>query len=272
MEDEPVSVPVERTGPAPLLRIGLVGAAAAALVAVGILAATASATPGGILAANPGASSSPAAGVPGNGPGRGPGGWRMGGRGGGMSFGGITITAISGSRISLKTPDGWIRTITIDGSTTYPQNGATAALSDLKVGDEIQFRETRGTGGTYSINAISVVAPHAGGTISSISGSTLKVTLPDGTSTTITVGSATTYDVGGNRSAKLSDLKTGMIVTATGTRAADGSLAATAVRAFDPSTMPMKGFGDFDHGIPGMGPNANPNAPATPSSTGTSNG
>jgi len=46
------TTPVERTGPAPIARIGLVGAAAAALVAVGILAAGATATPSGTLAAD----------------------------------------------------------------------------------------------------------------------------------------------------------------------------------------------------------------------------
>ncbi len=54
--EEPTTVPVQRTGPAPLLRIGLVGAAAAALVAVGILAAATAASPNGIFAADPSAS------------------------------------------------------------------------------------------------------------------------------------------------------------------------------------------------------------------------
>jgi hypothetical protein len=280
--EEPTSVPVQRTGPASLLRIGLVGAAAAAMVAVGILAAATSASPSGIFAADPTASASSGSGaatVPGDHPG-GPGGWAMGGRGmrgGGMHAADITITAISGNSIILKTADGWSRTITVDSGTTYQKNGATASLSDLKVGDEIQFKETHEANGTYTIDAIVVIPPHAGGTVSAISGSTITVTLPDGTSTTIKVGSTTTYDVAGNGSATLADIKTGMVVQATGTRNSDGSLSATTVRAFDPATMQGPGNGDHDggrgfgHGMPGM--HANPNASAAPStSSGTTSG
>ena len=279
--EEPVIVPVERTGRAPLLRIGLVGAAAAAMVAVGILAAATAASPNGIFAANPSASSSPSTGtptVPGGHMG-GPGGWGMGGRGGGMLAGDITISSISSNSIALKTADGWTRTITVDSGTTYQKNGATAALSDLKVGDEIQFRETHQTNGTYTIDSIVVIPPHTGGTVSAISGSTITVTLPDGSSATIKVGSSTTYDVAGNSSATLSDIKTGMVLQATGTLNSDGSLAATTVRAFDPSTMPGPGFGDGDHdGGRGFGPgmpgqNTTPNASAAPSTnSGSTNG
>jgi hypothetical protein len=278
MDDEPIIVPVERTGRAPLLRIGLVGAAAAALVAVGILAAAASAAPGGILAADPSASPSASAGATTNHPG-GPG-WAFGGRGGGMPgdgmrSAGITVTAISGSSVSLTTADGWTRTITVDSGTTYQKAGATAALTDLKVGDEIQFKETRETNGTFTIDAISVIPPHAGGTVSAISGSTITVTLPDGSSATIKVTSTTTYDVGGNASAKLSDIKTGFAVMATGTRNSDGSLSATSVRAFDPAAMPAHGDRGFGHGFPGGPgrPGTDPNASAAPSATsGATNG
>ena len=264
MDQEPFSVAVERTGPAPLLRIGLVGVAAAALVAVGILAAGMSLAPGGTLAADPSASPSATSGTttkPAGGPG-----WDFGGRGG-SRFGGITITAISGTSVSLKTADGWTRTITVDSGTTYEKNGATAALADLKVGDEVRFKETRETNGTYTIDAIAVIPPHAGGTVSAISGSTITVTQPDGTSATIKVGSTTTYDVAGNNSAALTDIKTGMVLMATGTRNSDGSLNATTVRAFDPSTMPNRGDHGFGHGFPGGPDDANPNASAAPSAT-----
>jgi hypothetical protein len=55
----------------------------------------------------------------------------------------ITVTAISGNSISLKTADGWTRTITVDSGTTYSKSGDTIALGDIKVGDEIAFRQTR---------------------------------------------------------------------------------------------------------------------------------
>jgi len=263
MDEQPTTVPLERIAAKPLVRIGLAGAAAAALVAVGILAAGMSLAPGGILAADPSASPSATSGTttrPAGGPG-----WDFGGRGG-MRFGGITITAISGNSVSLETADGWTRTITVDSGTTYQKDGATAALADLKVGDEIRFQETRETNGTWTIDAIAIVPPHTSGTVSAISGSTITVTTPDGTSATIKVGSATTYDVAGNDSAALSDIKAGMVLMATGTLNADGSLNATRIRAFDPSTMPGPGKHGFGHGFPGA-PDANPDASASPSGT-----
>ena len=89
------------------------------------------------------------------------------------------------------------------------------------------------------------------------------MTTPDSSSATIKVGSTTTYDVAGNDGAALSDIKTGMVVMATGTLNSDGSLNATRVRAFDPATMPARGDHGFGHGVPGT----NPDATAAPSAT-----
>ena len=228
--DDTTNVPVERTGPAPLARIGLVGAAAAALVAVGILAAGATATPSGTLAAD--SAATPIAGnvqVFDNG---GPG---FGGRHG---FGGITIAAISGSSISLETADGWTRTITVDSGTTYTESGDAIALSDLAVGDEIRFEQTLEDDGTYSIDAIAVIPPHVGGTVTAVSGSTITVEQRDGTSATVSVTANTTYRVSGADDSALADVEVGMFLVAEGTENSDGSLTATAVRASDPGSMP----------------------------------
>lgn len=231
--DDTTYVPVERTGPAPIARIGLVGAAAAALVAVGILAAGATATPSGTLAADIGTTT-----LPGNvqvlenlGPGGGgPGFGRRHG------FGGVTITAISGSSISLATADGWTRTIVVDSGTTYSESGDTIALSDLAIGDEIHFEQTLEDDGTYSIDAIAVIPPHVGGTVTAISGSTITVEQRDGTSATVNVTGDTTYEVSGDEAA-LTDVEVGMFLVAEGTENSDGSLTATAVRAADPDSM-----------------------------------
>src|SRR5206468_1026908 len=96
-------------------------------------------------------------------------------RGGGPAFGGITITAINGNNISLKTADGWTRTITVDSGTTFSKSGATIALGDLKVGDEVGFRQTRETDGTFTIDSIAVILPHAGGEVTAVTGSTITL-------------------------------------------------------------------------------------------------
>ena len=98
---EPVhATAVQRPAQASLARIGLLGIAAAALVAV----ATA---PSSLLAAGTtsGTANEPAVVYDLNG---------GGGPGFGRGMGGVTITAISGNSISLATEDGWTRTITVD--------------------------------------------------------------------------------------------------------------------------------------------------------------
>ena len=101
--------------------------------------------------------------------------------------------------------------------------------------------------------------------ISAISGSTITVTLRDGTTGTITVASGATVDIGGT-SAKLSDLKVGMVVVAEGTSTGTNAISAVSLRAFDPSTMPR---GDH-HGMGPMGDQDGdgPDASAAPSTNG----
>jgi hypothetical protein len=254
---EPVrAIATELPGPARMVRIGLVGIAAAALIAVAILAVGSTATPSGTLAAGSGTSSGatvPDLNFGGGGP----------GDHGGPGMGGITISAISGSSISLKTADGWTRTISVDSGTTYSKGGTTIALADLKVGDEIGFRETKESDGSYTIDSIAVILPHAGGEVTAVTGSTITVKDRDGTSVTIKVTGSTTYDVAGS-TAKLSDIKVGMFLVAEGTQNSDGSLTATAVRAAGHDGPGGRGFG---HGPDNDNDGANPNATAAPGAT-----
>ena len=248
-----------------LARIGLLGIAAAALVAAALLVFSSSASPNGTLAAGTnngttGTTTGPVDLLNGGGPGF------KGGHG--FGFGGITITAISGNSISLKTDDGWTRTITVDSGTTYSKAGATIALGDLKVGDEIRFRQTHETNGTWTIDSIVVILPSAGGEVTKISGSTITVTQRDGTTATITVNGQTTYSVNGTDGAKLSDVKVGMFLVAEGTKNSDGSLTAARVKAGTMGTFEGRG-GHFGRGFGLDGGGDNPNATAAPSASGT---
>lgn len=144
-------------------------------------------------------------------------------------FGQITITAINGSNLSLKTVDGWTRTIAVSGSTTITRGGQEVAVGDLAVGDQIRFRQTRNADGTFTIAAIDVVLPHVAGEVTAKTAATITVTQRDGTSATIHVASGTTYRVRGLATASLSDIAVGMFVAAEGTLRSDGSLSATAV-------------------------------------------
>jgi hypothetical protein len=255
------AVAAERPKPASLARIGLLGLAAAALIAVAILAFGSTVSPASTLAAGTDTTNNTLVedlnglGGPGD----------RGGFGHGM--GGITITDISGSSIKLTTADGWTRTITVDTGTTYAKGGAAIKLTDLKAGDEIGFRQTHETNGSWTIDSIQVILPHAGGEVTAVDASTITVKDRDGTSVTIKVTGSTTFTVAG-ATAKLADVKVGMFLVAEGTKNSDGSLTATTVQAGDHDGKGPGGHG-FGHGPDGDNDGNNPDATSAPSATST---
>ena len=85
------------------------------------------------------------------------GGLPFAGRGGGSVFGPITVTAVNGSNVSLKTADGWTRTITVGDSTTVTRGGAPAKVGDIKVGDTVRLDQDRASDGTYTVTRIDVI-------------------------------------------------------------------------------------------------------------------
>ena len=139
----------------------------------------------------------------------------------------ITITAIDGTKLALETDNGWTRTIDASGA-TVTKDGATVALSTLKVGDQIVFRETRNDDGTYTTTAIVVVQPHVAGTVASVSGSTVTVTGRDGTTSKVVLTSSTTYELAGEAATK-DAVVAGARIVARGTLASDGTLTASSV-------------------------------------------
>ncbi len=145
---------------------------------------------------------------------RGLGGW---GKGSGFGFGrgAITITAISGSNVSLKTDDGWTRTIAVTADTRITKAGVAATLADLSVGDTIRFAQKRNEDGTYAITAIVVPADKAGGEVTAIDGDTITVKGRGDATWTITVSGATTFRLGSEAAAK-ADVKVGSKILAQG--------------------------------------------------------
>ncbi len=150
------------------------------------------------------------------------------GKGDGRGFGQISVTAISGSSVSLATDDGWTRTITTTSATTITRGGVAATLADLAVGDEIHFHQARNADGTYTITAIEIVLPHAVGTVTAVGADTITITRRDGTSQTITTTGTTTYRTG-KAAGTRADVKVGTVIVATGENASDGTLTATSV-------------------------------------------
>ena len=159
-----------------------------------------------------------------------PGGPGLDGAFGPGGFRGVTISAINGSDISLKTADGWTRTINVESTTTITKGGATITVGDLEVGDEIRFAQKKAADGSYDVTAIVVVLPTVVGEVTAVDGDTIKVTQPGGTTATIHVDSHTTYRIDG-ATGSLSGVKVGSFIVAEGTQRTDGSLDAAAIRS-----------------------------------------
>ncbi len=174
------------------------------------------------------------------------------GFGGGRGFGGVTIAAIDGSKLSLKTVDGWTRTIVVTADTTITKGGQAIKVGDLDVGDTIVFRQKRNDDGTYSIVAIVVPTPKAAGEVTALTSSTMTLKGRGDKTRTITLTGSTIYTLGKTKGAK-SDLAVGSRVVVEGTISGDTftalsvhialSNAAGEVTAKTANTITVKGRG-----------------------------
>ena len=151
-------------------------------------------------------------------------------------MGAITITKVDGTKLSLETADGWTRTIDAAG-VEVTRGGATIAVGDLAVGDEIVLRQKRQADGSFKVTAITVILPKVVGLVSDVAASGFTLTTRDGTKVAVKLTSSTTYRLGKEKADK-SVVVDGMQAVATGTKAADGSLTATAI-----SVSPSKASG-----------------------------
>jgi hypothetical protein len=225
--------------------VAMIAIVAAASGAPRTLNAGSNGTPNGVLAAaaSPEASAAAATAAPSGAAdksgddawkaGAGPG-LRLGIDGRGAGLGRITITAINGSQLSLRTDNGWTRTIDASNADVY-RGETEIALSDLAVGDQILFREVRAANGSTTITRIQVLDPSVTGTITGVTDASVTVGLPDGTSRTIQTTSSTTYALGRKTVSRDEALIVGHVLHAVGTRSGD-TFTATAVHV-QPATL-----------------------------------
>ena len=154
----------------------------------------------------------------------------------GLAFGRITVTAISGSNVSLATEDGWTRTISVTSETTITKGGQPAKLGDLEVGDVVRFAQKRNANGTFTVTALAIIQPQVAGTVTAIASDSITFTGRDGTSQTIKTNGSTTYHRGGANGAR-TDVKVGSRIVASGDRAADGTITASSVTVILPRVV-----------------------------------
>jgi Domain of unknown function (DUF5666) len=224
-----------------LVRIGVVLGACLALALSAVVVLGASPAPTG-----PGADSKASA-VPGQADHRSGllGGWLGlrdffgGGRGQGLAgprggFGAtvgrsITIDSIDGSKIGLKTDDGWTRTITVGSDAKIDKDGKSATVADLKVGDRVILRQKRNDDGTYSVTGLSAYLPVVAGTVSAIDGNEVTVKARGGSTRTVTLTGSTAFKVGPT-DGKKADLKVDSVVIVSGTEGPGDAFTASTVR------------------------------------------
>jgi hypothetical protein len=179
--------------------------------------------------------------------------------------GGVEITAIDGSSLSLRTEDGWTRTIEVTSSTQITKGGDTIAIDDLAVGDHVAFAQKRNDDGTFTITRIAVVLPHVAGTVTGTTDSTITIEQRGGTSVTVHVDASTRFKVEGvDGAAKLSDVKAGMRIVASGEQRSDGSLDAATVLAGTGKLHPDRPWKGWKNGQGAPDASPSPSESASP--------
>lgn len=171
------------------------------------------------------------------------------------------VVSDSAGTIVVSDREGFHRTIDTTGSTTYSEAGTTVPASAVTNGvDVVAYGSIAANKTDLNAMSVEVVGPVASGKVTKLSGTTITVSLPQGTSMTITTTSSTIFESSGKASS-LSSVKVGDMLVVIGTRESNGTFAATAVRFGAVSEAPgaggwvgfagpgRSGFGGF----PGVG-------------------
>jgi hypothetical protein len=161
-----------------------------------------------------------------------------------------TVTGVAAGTVTIKQFDGSSKTLTLTGSTTYSQGGATVAAGALVVGVRISAQGTLDSAGNFTATAVTIAPSTVQGTVASKTPTTIVVTVGAGKTVTVDVSSTTKYSVRGVASATLANVAVGVRIAAQGTLNADGSLNAAVVQA---ATNDQPGFGGGGFGGGGRG-------------------
>lgn len=147
----------------------------------------------------------------------------------GAAVGSITITSINGSKVGLKTADGWTRTIDVGADTKVFLGSQAGKVGDLVVGNEVRLRQKKNADGSFTVVSLTVPGAKAAGEVTAVSGNTITIKRRGGSTTTLTVNGATVFRQGGETAAK-TDVKVGSNITAEGKPGSSDNFTATVVR------------------------------------------
>jgi hypothetical protein len=174
----------------------------------------------------------------------------------------VTVTAVDGPTVSLKTDDGWTRDLdTTNVAITLDTDTLTAA--DLAAGDEVLVVQVRNANDTYTVTGLQLILPEAMGVVSDVTADGFTVTAMDGTTTAVRVSDATTWPatMPGGPATGPSALTDGDMVVARGKLAEDGSMDAASVAVMATITVST---GDAGMMVPPPVVTPNPTPEASP--------
>ncbi len=157
------------------------------------------------------------------------------------------VTGLGAGSFTVRIKDGSTRTVTFTGATVFQLDKTNATSAAVAVGLEASAQGTL-TGTTLAAERVHLGPAHAGGTVLSISGST--ITIGRGKhgqhgNVTVQVGGSTSYVLVGPKSAgptatTLAAVVAGSRIDVRGLWNAHGSLAATTVRVHAPKVHAAK--------------------------------
>ncbi|HET9059212.1 MAG TPA: DUF5666 domain-containing protein, partial [Acidimicrobiales bacterium] len=190
-----------------------------------------------------------------------PGALRIAGRIPPATSGTVLSVESSAGTFSVLTPKGADVTVDVTSATKYMERGATSpTLADVSAGEVVVVGGTTSSG-TVTATSVGILghegappgpagstAPAATGAVLSVdtAGNSFNILTPKGSTETVDVTSATTYEEPGGSSAALANLSRGERVSVMGTSSTGGTVSATSV------FVEPDGLGGPRHG-PGMG-------------------
>jgi len=160
-----------------------------------------------------------------------------------------TITAVSGSTITLTERNSATQQVVVDASTSFLKAGQSASLADVTVGSQIMANGTLNSDGSLKAEQVVIQLPEAHGTVSKVEGATITLSDPRGNrQITVVTNSSTKFYVvtqpgAAQTAASLSDIATGKNIEAEGTMDANG----TTLTALVVQIMPER-TADMSHG------------------------
>ena len=164
-----------------------------------------------------------------------------------------TVDDVTSTGFTVRTRDGSVWTITIDGDTAYTFGADDGSKADVVAGAQVRVQGESSGNNALDATSVHVAADRVLGRVTAKSSDSITVETRDG-SRTIHVDGDTTYQVRGVDDPGIDDIDVGDTIIAGGRARDDGSLDASAVGA-------GPGRGGFDWSLGGRGGRLFPGLP-----------